>query len=400
MKTKNYAFLLLLAVAIGSTTAQTYTGTAWKAGGWNFGTDNDQNFAAENIIEAWQYDKGACMPLPTVFTTAVADFKAGNYAAGQVLAVTTLPADLTTCATMSTRLVWDAANSTTVANVFRAAYLNKRKGDTTPRLQLLTCPSITAGTTTLDPTDPALYANPAAFVMNDAYGRLGTGGAAARYSITFAPGKYNFLFKGNNTNVQKVRLLKRGVDNVLTEVYSGTASAAATGTFNQKVAPINNADLNFSTATGYEKLNDHMKIYASAACVFSLQNNKSAGAPANTLLELELNGNYVLESITDITGGTAGAYTFKYVGTLTSTGATLAKTNITTVNIQNKNIRIQLNDFGASTVKIYNIAGALVATQNNITAETMLNATHFAKGVYVVKIDNTKSTELHKLVVE
>ena len=33
---------------------------------------------------AWQYDKGTYMALPTDFTNAVADFKAGDYAAGQI----------------------------------------------------------------------------------------------------------------------------------------------------------------------------------------------------------------------------------------------------------------------------------------------------------------------------
>ena len=98
MNTKNYSLSVLLGLGL-SAMAQTYTGTPWKSGGWNYGTNNDVNFAAANVIEAWQYDKGACMPLPTDFTNAIADFKAGDYAAGQIKTATSSDA---TCAAPAT----------------------------------------------------------------------------------------------------------------------------------------------------------------------------------------------------------------------------------------------------------------------------------------------------------
>ncbi len=392
MKTKIFTLLVLSGLGL-SAMAQTYTGTAWKAGGWNFGADNNANFAVGNVIDAWQYDKGAYMPLPTDFTTAVADFKAGNFAAGQILAVSAT-INLTSDAAMGTRMVWDATNNITVASVFRKAYLNKRKGDTTDRLAL-SSPTITPGTETLDPNDPALYANPAAFCMNDAYGRLGTGGAAMRYSVNFAAGNYNLLFKGNAATISKIRILSRATDNTLTEVYSGTVSASGSGIMNTKVTNTGTST-EFAALTGYEKLLENMKLYATGATFFSLQNNTSAGAPAATLLELPLSGNYVVEIINDATAGNLGAFTFKNTA---PSSVNTAKVNMTSVLMNDNSFVVKLNGIGESSLKIFNATGALISQKNILSDETQISTSNFSKGVYMVKIDNNKHTELHKLIV-
>ena len=394
MKTKIYSLLVLCGLGL-SAMAQTYTGTAWKAGGWNFGADNNENFAVGNVIDAWQYDIGACMPLPTDFTTAVVDFKAGNYAAGQIIANTATAANLTSDASRGTRMVWDATNNITVANVIRKAYLNKRKGDTTDRLAT-TSPTVTAGTTILDPTDPALYVNPAAFCMNDAYGRLGIGGAAMRYSVNFVTGNCNLLFKGNASNISKIRILSRAANNSLTEVYSGTVSASASANMNQKVTATGTGT-EFAALAGYEKLLENMKLYATGATFFSLQNNTSVGATAATLLELPLSGNYVVEIINDATSGNLGAFTFKNAA---PSSVTTAKINKTSVLMYDKSFIVNLNGIGESSLKVFNTTGAIVARKDKIVNETLISTSNFSKGIYIVKIENAKNSELHKLIIK
>lgn len=390
MKRNFYSLVVLCGLGL-SAMAQTYTGTPWKSGGWNYGTNNDVNFAAENIIEAWQYDKGACMPLPTDFTNAIADFKAGDYAAGQIKTATASDA---TCATPGSRAFWNEGALATGIN--RPAYLNKRKGETCDRFST-TCPTINAGNETLDANDPAMYANPSVVTMNDSYGRLSNAGAAMRYSVNFADGSYNLLFKGNGSQAVKIRILKRANDNALTEVYSGTASATGASHLNKKLTGITTAQ-EYTAETGYEKLLDHMKIYATGACVFGLQNNTSVGAPAATLLALNLNGNYVVEIISDGTSGAAGAFTFKYAGA--STKLNEVNINKTSVYLSENHLIVKLNGFGQSSVNIYNTTGVLVSQKIANSNETRIAASNFAKGVYVVKIDNEKNSELHKLIVK
>ncbi len=396
MKTKFYSLLVLCGLGL-SAMAQTYTGTAWKAGGWNFGADNNANFAVGNVIDAWQYDKGNYMPLPTDFATAVADFKAGNYAAGQVLSNTVTPANLTSDATMGTRMVWDATNNIAVGLVYRKAYLNKRKGDTTDRLALSASPTVTVGTEVLDPTDPALFANPAAFCMNDAYGRLGTGGAAMRYSVNFVAGNYNLLFKGNATTISKIRILSRATDNTLTEVYSGTVSASFAANMNTKVTNTGTST-EFAALAGYEKLLENMKLYATGATFFSLQNNTSAGAPAATLLELPLSGNYVVEIVNDAASGNLGAFTFK--NTAPPSSVVNPKINMTNVLMNDNSLIVKLNGIGESSVNIFNTTGALIVTRDRVSDETQISTSNFSKGIYLVKIENNKHTELHKIIIK
>ena len=388
MNSKNYFLLLLCSLGLGAM-AQTYTGTPWKSGGWNYGTDNEVNFAAENVIEAWQYDKGACMPLPTDFSNAIATFQAGDFAAGQIKAVTTYDA---TCATPATRVFWNGEALLTGIN--RPSYLNKRKGETCDRFST-TCPTISAGSEALDANDPAMYANPSVVTMNDSYGRLSNAGAAMRYSVNFVNGSYNLLFKGNGNQVVKLRILKRATDNTLTEVYSGTASATGATQSTTKLTGTTAAQ-EYTAATGYEKLIDHMKIYATGACVFGLQNNTSVGAPASTLLALALNGNYVVEIISDGASGAAGAFTFKYN---IPSGLNSTSTNQTTVNLINHNLNINLNGFGTSKVTIYSVTGSILYHTISSSNQIQLPASAYAKGVYLVKIENNTSIESHKLII-
>ena len=388
MKKTIYFFSLFMGLSICAM-AQTYTGTAWKTGGWNFHNDNNVNFAIENVVDAWQYDKGAYMPLLSDFTNAIADFKAGNFAAGQIKSVSAV--DLASCATMGTRQVWDPVNMVSVPNAFRLGYLNKRKGDNTERLAL-SCPVVIPGSTALDPADPALYANPAAFCMNDAYGRLGSAGAALRYSVTVAPGKYHFLFKGNGTQVVDFRLLKREANNALTEVYNGTVSATATANMHTKITGAGGTT-EYGILSGYEKLVDHMRLYATGATVFSKQKNTTG-----EVLELVLDGNYVVELISNGANGAIGAFTFEYVNqTGISTTANSLKNAI--VYQSNNQIVIKLNNSGKSNVKVFNLAGSLIAEIANIEVEGAISTIGFAKGIYLVKIENDTSTELRKLQV-
>jgi hypothetical protein len=213
-----------------------------------------------------------------------------------------------------------------------------------------------------------------------------------RYSVSFAAGNYNLIFKGNAAQVVKTRILKRATDNTLTEVYSGTASASAAANMNLKVTT------DFTAVAGYEKLLDHMKLYATAACFFSLQNNTSVGAPAATLLELPLDGNYVVEIISDGgTSGALGAFTFKNTA---PSGFNAIKTNKTSVYFNNNSFIVKLNGIGESSVKVYNATGALISDKYINSDETQISTSHYAKGVYLVKIENNKNTELHKLIIQ
>jgi len=387
MKKTIYSFSLFIGLSICAL-AQTYTGTAWKAGGWNFGTDNNVNFAVENVIDAWQYDIGTYMPLPTDFTNAIADFKAGDFAAGQIKSVSSV--DLVSCAAMGTRQIWDAVNSVSVLSAFRLGYLNKRKGDNTERVALA-CPAILPGSEVLDPADPALYAIPAAFCMNDAYGRLGSAGAALRYSITVAPGNYHFLFKGNGSQIVDFRLLKREANNALTEVYVGTVSAtAATNMFTKLTGAGGTTE--HGILAGYEKLVDHMRLYANNACVFSVQKNT-----AGEVLALTLNGNYVVELISNGSSGAIGAFTFESVS---QTGISTSNSLKNAIVYHNNNqIVVKLNNSGRSNIKVFNLAGSLVAERANIEQEGVISTFGFSKGIYLVKIENGKNTELRKLQV-
>ncbi len=393
MKKTVYSFSLFMGLSV-CVLAQTYTGTAWKTGGWNFGVDNDQNFAVENVIEAWQYDKGTYMALPTDFTNAVADFKAGDYAAGQIKT----PANTAdaTCAAMGARLIWDAVNSVTVANGYRMAYLNKRKGDNTDRIALGTCPALIPGAAVLNGSDPALYANPAPFTMNDAYGRLSSNGSALRFSLTFAPGRYNLLFKGNGSQVVKFRLLQRSADNVLTEVYSGTVSATATANSYKKITGVTGGTTEHNMLAGYEKLVDHMRLYATGACVISQQTNTSAGGSG--LLEFAIEGNYVAELISDGGSGAVGAFTFEYAGPY---GVSVPKNTLKNAIVfeSNHQIVVKLNNAGKSNIKVFNLAGTLMAEKASMDVEGTISTAGFAKGIYLVKIENGSNTELRKVQV-
>ena len=387
---RNFYFLVVLCGLGLSAMAQTYTGTPWKSGGWNYGTNNDVNFVAENVIEAWQYDKGACMPLPTDFSTAIATFQAGDFAAGQIKAVSTYDA---TCAAPASRAFWNEGTLATGIN--RPAYFNKRKGETCDRFST-SCPTINAGNETLDANDPAMYVNPSVVTMNDSYGRLSNAGAALRYSVSFAPGKYNLLFKGNGSQVVKIRILKRAVDNSLTEVYNGTASATGTTQMNLKVTSITTAQ-EYTALTGYEKLLDHMKIYATGACVFGLQNNTSAGATAGTLLELDLSGNYVLEMISDGSSGAAGAFAFKYAGLYS--GLKDVKQNITSISVANNKAIIHMNGIETCYAKLYNLTGATIESKIINTNDNFFNTSALSKGTYFIRIENNQTNETHKLIV-
>jgi hypothetical protein len=39
-----------------------YGGTPWKETPWQFGSDNSQNFAAENRVMGYKWDVGVAMP--------------------------------------------------------------------------------------------------------------------------------------------------------------------------------------------------------------------------------------------------------------------------------------------------------------------------------------------------
>ena len=397
MKTKNYALIALLGLGL-SAMAQTYTGTPWKSGGWNYGTNNVANFAVDNVIEAWQYDKGTYMQVPTDLTATAANitaFQAGDFAAGLIKAPATAAPDLTSCE--ASKNIWDASTSG-VLPAIRKKFLNRRKGDTTAKYET-SCPAIVAGTEVLGADDPASYTdaiNISAFTMHDSFGRLTNGGSALRYSVSIESGQYNFIFKGN-ANIARMRLLKRSAENLLTEVYNGTVSGTATSTFSQKVAASTGTTYG-PAATGYDGLIDNLKLYGTGTCTFSTQmDNRAELTDKTKLLTLNLNGNYVVELITE-GNGAVGAFTFGYVGP--STGLNDPKTNKTSVYLSENNLIVKLNGFGQSTVNIYNTTGVLVSQKNISSNEAQIAASNFVKGVYVVKIDNAKNTELHKLIVK
>jgi hypothetical protein len=388
MKTKIH-FALYLVFLTTVCNSQIYTGIPWKSGGWKYISDNNVNYAAENVIEAWQYDKGECMSLPTDFSdmnALIETFKNGDFAAGQIKAVSTYD---TSCAAPGTRNFWN--DGALLSGINRPAFLNKRKGETCDRFST-TCPVINPGMETLNVNDPANYANPSVVTMNDSYGRLSNAGAAMRYSIWFEAGKYNFLFKGNAAQVVKVRMLKRDENNNLTEIYSGTASASGATQMHTKVTSVG-TNFEYLALEGYEKLNDHMKIYATGACVFSLQKNTTNGE----LLELNLNGNYVLEIISDGTNGAAGAYAFKYSGEYTNVKN--QRENKTTLMIADNSLHVNLNNPGKSDVKLFNLTGVIVDQKVMSSTDNQLFTGHLPKGTYLVRIDNRDFTETHKIII-
>lgn len=399
MKTIQLLFIAMFVSFI--TMAQTYSGTSWKDGGWKFSSDNAKNLDASNIIEAYMYDKGTYMPVPADLAAVennVAAFKASSFAAG-VIKAPNVPAD-ETCAGIGQRQTWDFSSGTMLPGILRKAFLNKRKGDNTSR-NATECPTVIPGSINLDAGDPAASADPAivsAVCMNDCYGRLSASGIAARYSIDFEPGLYSFLFKGNAAQAVKVRILKRDATNNLTEVYSGVSSATGADQNFLQITTTVNADYSNALVPGFEKILDHMKIYASGACQFSKQKKYVEGVSTSELLQLNLSGKYVLEIISDGGSGAAGAFTFYYEGAYTSAKNTLIKSDAN-VYFSNNQINVESSEFKNATVSVYDMSGKLVESKARINNNCFFDMNNNPKGVYLVRISNGNKIENKKIQV-
>jgi hypothetical protein len=69
-------------------------------------------------------------------------------------------------------------------------------------------------------------------------------------------------------------------------------------------------------------------------------------------------------------------------------------------NPSNGIVNINFNVEGQKQVKLFNSLGSLILTENSASNNLQLNISNQAKGMYFVEVNNGKTLEVQKLIIE